>query len=166
MMNIQAYLESKEQLSKLYEQQKYGEAWKLLEKMLADYPYSIDLLVKRAKIIQLLDTEHISDIASLDMAMESLQVSHLLAPDAIEPCLELGNFEYAVSDRPESAIKYFESAKIQAQLQLKLATIGLIKCYIDMGKISLARQTLETAKIWLANDSDLGVIEFELEEYE
>jgi tetratricopeptide (TPR) repeat protein len=166
MMNLQAYLESKEQLSKLYEQQKYGEAWKLLEKLLTDYPYSIDLLVKRAKIIQLLDTEHISDIPSLDMAVESLQQSHVLAPDAIDPCLELGNFEYAVSDRPESAIKYFESAKIQAQLKLKLATIGLIKCYIDMGKISLARQTLETAKIWLSNDSDLGVIEFELEEYE
>ncbi|MEG4804239.1 hypothetical protein QUB63_25525 [Microcoleus sp. ARI1-B5] len=166
MMNIQAYLDSKEQLSNLYEQQKYGEAWKLLEKMLADYPCSIDLLVKRAKIIQLLDTEHISDLPSLDMAVESLKLSHLLAPDAIEPCLELGNFEYAVSDRPESAIKYFESAKIQAQLKLKLATIGLIKCYIDMGKISLARQTLETAKIWLANDSDLGVMEFELEEYE
>lgn len=166
MMNIQAYLDSKEQLSNLYKQQKYGEAWKLLEKMLADYPYSIDLLVKRAKIIQLLDTEHISEIPSLDMAVESLQLSHVLAPDAIDPCLELGNFEYAVSDRPESAIKYFESAKIQAQLKLKLATIGLIKCYIDMGKISLARQTLETAKIWLENDSDLGVIEFELEEYE
>ncbi|MGL5064849.1 MAG: hypothetical protein ACRC62_33125 [Microcoleus sp.] len=166
MVNIQAYLESKEQLSKLYEQQKYGEAWQLLEKMLADYPYSIDLLVKRSKIIQLLDTEHIYELPSLDMAVESLQLSHLLAPDAIEPCLELGHFEYAVSDRPESAIKYFEAAKIQAHLQLKLATIGLIKCYIDLGKIFLARQTLETAKIWFSNDSDLGVIEFELEEYE
>lgn len=165
-MDIQTYLDSKEQLSNLYAQQKYVEAWKLLENMLVDYPYSVDLLVKRAKIIQLLDTEHISDLPSLDMAVETLQLSHVLDPDAIDPSLELGNFEYAVSDRPESAIKYFESAKIQAELKLKLATIGLIKCYIDLGKISQARQTLEIAKIRLSNDSDLGVIEFELEEYE
>ena len=165
-MNIQSYKEAREQLSHLLEKQSYGEAFKLVDELLVDYPYSSELLVNRARIIQLLDKDDLSDIPSLDSARESLKLSQILNPNYLDSSLELGYFEYAINDSPETAINYFETAREKAESMLKELLIGEIKCYLDLGKILEARQILEKAKVFFSNDSDLGVLEFELEEYE
>lgn len=165
-MDIQFYKEAREKLFYLLKQQSYGEALKLVDQLLVDYPYSSELLVERARIIQLLDEDDPSDMPSLDSALDSLKLSLILAPDFVEPALELGYFEYAVNDAPELALNYFEMAREKAEYLLKDVLIGQINCYLDLGKIADARQVLEKAKVFFSNDSDLGVLESELEEYE
>ncbi|BAZ29872.1 hypothetical protein NIES4074_23190 [Cylindrospermum sp. NIES-4074] len=164
-MNIELLKEHLAQLKILHNQKRYAEAFKLVEKLLEDYPYSVELLVKRAKIIQLLDNDHIKT-PSLETAKESLEIANSLAPQAIEPCIELGYFEYAINSCPGDAINHFDVARRNAELGLKEALIGQIKCYIDMKKISKARENMEEAKVFFPNDSEIGVLEFELQEYE
>ncbi|WP_157162624.1 tetratricopeptide repeat protein [Cylindrospermum stagnale] len=149
----------------MHNQEKYAEAFKLVEKLLEDYPYSVELLVKRAKIIQLLDNDDAAT-PSLETAKESLKTANVIAPQSIEPCIELGYFEYAINNCPGDAINYFEAARKNAELGLKEALIGEIKCYIDMNKTSKAREIIEKAKIFFPDDSEIGFLEFELQEYE
>lgn len=164
-MNIQSLKERLAQLNILHNQEKYAEAFKLVENLLEDYPYLVELLVKRAKIIQLLDNDD-AESPSLETAKESLEIANMIAPQSIEPYIELGYFEYAINNCPGDAIKYFDVARTNAELGLKEAFIGEIKCYIDMNKISKARELIEKAKVFFPDDSEIGVLEFELQEYE
>jgi tetratricopeptide (TPR) repeat protein len=164
-MNIQSLKDYLTQVNTLHNQEKYVEAFQLVEKLLVDYPYSVELLVKRAKIIQLLDNND-ANSPSLETAKESLIIANVIAPQSIEPYIELGYFEYAINNCPGDAINYFNVAKKNAELGLKEALIGEIKCYIDMNKISEARKLIEKAKVFFPHDSEIGVIEFELQEYE
>jgi tetratricopeptide (TPR) repeat protein len=152
-------------VNSFHNQGKYAEALKLVEKLLNDYPYSVELLVKRAKIIQLLDNND-AEIPSLETAIESLKIANIIAPKSIDTCIELGYFEYAINNCPGDAINYFDVARKNAELGLKEALMGEIKCYIDMENISQARELIEKAKVFFPDDSEIGVLEFELEEYE
>ncbi len=161
-MHIQL-LEDLCQLKALYNQEKFAEAFRLLEKLLECYPYSVELLVIRGKIIQVLD-DYPENI-DLETAKESLKIANLISPKSIEPCIELGYLEY-VLNHSEDAINYFYTARENAELSLKSALIGEIKCYIDMRNIFSAREVMEKAKLFFPDDSEIGILEFELEEYE
>ncbi len=166
-MDIQQFQQNLEHLNTLHKHHKYDEALKLVQEMMTEYPYSVELLVKRAKLIQLLEVEdNFSEVTDLDLAVYSLDLAHLLAPNAIEPCLELGYFKYAIKDAPEQAITYFDVAQKNAELGLKEALIGQIKCYIDLGDISQARSSLEKAKVFFPDESNWEIFEFELEEFD
>lgn len=164
-MNIQSLTDGLEQLKILHNQGKYLDAYKLLEKLLRDYPYSVELLVRQGKLIQLLDDDN-EETPTLEIARESLKIANLINPESIEASIELGYFEYAINNSSEVAINYFKSARKNAEIGLKSALIGEIKCYIDIDNISKARETIEKAKIFFPDDSDIGVLEFELQEYE
>lgn len=166
-MDIQQFQQNLEHLNTLHKNHKYEEALKLVQEMMTDYPYSVELLVKRAKLIQLLEVEDsFSEVTDLDMAVSSLDLAHLLAPNAIEPCLELGYFNYAINDSPEQAIIYFDVAQKNAELGLKEALTGQIKCYLEMGDISQAKSSLDKAKVFFPDESNWGILELELEEFD
>ena len=151
-----------EQLDTLFKNHKFKDALKLVEDLISQYPHSVELLVKYAKIIQLIDEKDLSKIPPLDVALESLKKAHMLAPRSIEPCLELGYFEYAVNDRPDEAVKYFEVAEEIAIEGLKDALMGLIKCNVEIGNMSHAKEILREAKAIFPDDIDIDILELEL----
>lgn len=162
-MDIQEFKDALDRLDDLYEQQGYESAFKLVQELLTYFPYSVELLVKYAKLIQLIDKDDISKFPPLGMALESLKQAHLIAPHAIEPCIELGYFEYAVNDCPGEAVQYFNESQKNAESSLKEALVGQIKCYVDLDNKLQAREILEKAKLFFPNDSEIGVLELELE---
>ena len=56
-MDVQKFKDAIHRVSELHKQRDYNSALKLVQELLADYPYSVDLLVKYAKLIQLSDNE-------------------------------------------------------------------------------------------------------------
>ena len=132
------------------------------------------VLVNFAKHIQILEGESLSQLPSLDVAKYSLEMACNLSPDLIEPYLELGYFEYAICDRAREALEYFNiaSEKIaqhpidKYRRELKQILIGKIKCYIDLNNYDRAREELEKAQTLCPDDSQLEILEYELEEYE
>ncbi|MFB2974970.1 tetratricopeptide repeat protein [Microseira sp. BLCC-F43] len=163
-MNIQDFKESLEKLDALHQQQDYESALKLVQDLLADFPYSVELLIKYAKLIQLIDKDDLANFPSLNEAREKLEISHLIDPKSIEACIELGNFEYAINDSASEAIRYFNAGEEIAKSGLKAAMIGQIKCYADLGDISQAKEILRKAKEFFPDDSELGILAFELED--
>ncbi|MCP2729467.1 hypothetical protein [Limnofasciculus baicalensis] len=56
-MDIGEFQDAIYRVSELHKQRDYNLALKLVQELLAHYPYSVDLLVKYAKLIQLSDNE-------------------------------------------------------------------------------------------------------------
>lgn len=161
-MDVQKFKHAIDRVSELHKQRDYNSALKLVQELLSHYPYSVDLLVKYAKLIQLSD-DNSAEFPPLEAVSENLKLAHIISPQSIEPCIELGYFEYAVNNCPDQAIQYFKVAQLNAESGLKSALIGQIKCYIDMENIPLAIEVLEKAKVLFTDDIDLKMIEAELE---
>ena len=162
-MNLQEFKERLDRIDDLYKQQGYESALQLVQTLLSDFPFSLELLVNYAKLLQLIDKDDMSNVPALDTALEYLKQAHFIAPDAIEPCIELGYFEYAVNDCASEAIQYFDAAQKNAESGLKKALIGQIKCYVDLDKRLQARECLDKAKLFFPDESEFGILELELE---
>lgn len=164
-MDVETWQQSLNQIDHLYKQRDYVSALKLVKSLLVYCPYSVELLIRYAKLIQLLNKEHKSEFSSLNPAFESLNLAYSLAPYNPETCIELGYFEYKVFAHCDRAMSYFETATSHAKLALKAALTGQIKCYIDRRRFSEARKILEEAKNFFCNDSDLSLLELELKNF-
>ncbi|HBB36072.1 MAG TPA: hypothetical protein DDZ80_07570 [Cyanobacteria bacterium UBA8803] len=161
-MDVKKFKVALDRVNELHKQREYDSAIKLVQELIACSPYSVDLLVKYAKLIQLLDKDS-SEFSPLEAAPRILKLAHLISPDSIKPCIELGYFEYAVNDSPFQAMQYFQMAQEKAESSLKEVLIGQIKCYIDINNISQASEVLERAKLFFPDDIDIKMIEAELE---
>ena len=150
------------QLRTLRRERRFGEALALVERLLKEGPSSAELLVLRAQLLQLAPETHMAD--PLAAAEESLAQACALAPDAVEPLIEMGHFLYAVKDRPANALTQFEAAERLARAGLKDALIGKIKCLAQLGRQAEARAEMATAAEIFPDDTDLGVLQAELDE--
>jgi len=162
-MDISSFKQALAKVISLHREKKFAEAYELIEQLLLESPYSSNLLVKRAKLIQLLDDE-LSQPPTLEMAFDSLKQAHSLEPQSIEPCIELGYFEYAVNDQTAEGLKYFQLAQENAETGLKDALVGQIKCYMDMDDKMQAKKVLEKARVLFPDDDDVEDLFYELED--
>jgi tetratricopeptide (TPR) repeat protein len=150
------------ELRTLRRERRFGEGLALVERLLREGSSSAELLVFRAQMLQLAPATDMPD--PLAAAEESLAQACALAPDAVEPRIEMGHFLYAVKDRPADALTQFEAAERLARAGLKDALIGKIKCLAQLGRQSEARAEMATAAEMFPDDTDLGVLQAELED--
>jgi tetratricopeptide (TPR) repeat protein len=146
----------------LRRERRFGEALELVERWLKEAPFSTELLVCRARLLQLAPRAEVSD--PLAAAEESLVQACALAPDAIEPRIEMGHLLYAVQDRPADGLSQFEAAEELALTSLKDALIGKIKCLAELGRHAEADVELAYAAQVFPDDTDLGLLQAELED--
>jgi tetratricopeptide (TPR) repeat protein len=163
-MNIQEFKNNLDQLDTLHQQCNYESALRLTKNLLSDFPYSVEILIKYAKLIQLMDKDNLQDYPSLEESMKSLLAAYILSDKSIDARIELGYFEYALKDSANEAIKYFNEAEEIAKAGLKSAMIGQIKCHLDISNIPDAKEVIEKAKMIFPNDGDIEILEFELED--
>src|SRR5207249_6994585 len=117
-MDIESYSRGLDEVHELAEQRRFREALTVVEGLLQDFPFSPHLLVRRGCLIQLLeDDEHPG--LPLEVAGESFETARRLAPDYVEPRIELGYYLYAVQDRNEEALEQFKAARKVAETQLQ-----------------------------------------------
>ena len=164
MTDIQSYSESRKRLLALYREQKFWDAYRLVEDLLTRYPASMEFLVQRATIIQLLNAKGNQELPSLSLAMQSLKEARELAPDAVEPLLELGHFAYAVNDDSAAGLEYFESAEEIAEAGLKEALVGQIRCHLDRGNRAQADRLLQRARLLFPDDDEVQMLHDEFED--
>lgn len=153
-MNLQSFLERLSELDELHARREYEAAYDLVVDLLGQQPHSADLLVKRAKLEQLLDRDEPGGGVSLESVRAHLEAAHLLQPRAVEPLLELGHLAYAVEDDPEAGLRSFEAARESAESALREALLGKIKCLIEVGEPTLALAEIEAAAACFDSDSD------------
>jgi tetratricopeptide (TPR) repeat protein len=149
------------ELRALRRERRFSDALELVERLLKEAPFSTELLVCRAQLLQLAPQAEVSN--PLAAAEESLAQACALAPDAIEPRVELGHLLYAVLDRPADGLAQLEAAERLARVALKDALIGKIKCMAQLGRHAEARIELTSAAQIFPDDTDLGVLQAELE---
>lgn len=164
MIDIATYQESMDQLLSLYREKKFWQAYDLVNELLDKYPCAVDLLVRRAMIIQLLDNKEGREIPSLDRAKQDLLLACQLAPNATEPFIELGHFEYAVMDDADEGMKHFITAQENADNGMKEALIGQIKCYVDKDELAKAKELLAQARQTYRDDDEIEMLCYELED--
>jgi lipopolysaccharide biosynthesis regulator YciM len=150
------------ELRTLRRERRFGEALALADRLLKAGPLSAELLVWRAQMLQLAPEADVAD--PLAAAEESLTQACALAPEAVEPRIEMGHFLYAVKDRPADALGQFEAAERLARAGLKDALIGKIKCLAQLGRQAEARAEMAIAAEIFPDATDLGVLQAELEE--
>ena len=153
-MNLEAFLERLSELDELHAGKEFEAAYALIVDLLKQQPYSADLLVKRAKLEQLLDWDEPVGGISLASVRAHLEAAHMLAPDAVEPLLELGHLAYAVEDDPEAGLRYFEMALERTEWALREALLGKIKCFLAMGEPAPALAEIRAASAYLEGDTD------------
>src|SRR5437588_2074085 len=141
-MDIQSYKRRLNAVIKLSRQERYDQALNVVEQLLEEFPLSSDLLVRRGCLIQLSD-EADNPGRTLQAARESLETARVLAPDCVEPLIELGHFMYAVEDKPDEALEYFRTARTRAEEELQEAMTGEARCYLDQGRFSEAQAIAE-----------------------
>jgi hypothetical protein len=161
-MDLQVFLQKLSTLGEMYANREYEAAYDLVVDLLEEAPYSADLLVKRARLEQLLDTPR--DDVSPDSARSHLQVAQQLQPDAVEPLLELAHLTYAVQDDPEAGLRYFQAALDRADTTLREALFGKIKCLLELRELALAEAEIEAASGYFGSDVDIQELETELHE--
>ena len=120
--------------------------------------------MRRAMIIQLLNREGDQELPSLTLAMQSLEEAQAIAPDTVEPLLELGHFAYAVNDDPAAGKAYFHAAQEMAEASLKESLVGQIKCHLDMGNEDQANSLLERARVLFPDDDEVRMLHDESED--
>lgn len=162
-MNVEyrQWMNALAELRALRRERRFSEALELVERLLKEAPFSTELLVGRAQLLQLAPRAEVND--PLAAAEESLARACALAPDAIEPRIEMGHLLYAVQDRPADGLAQFEAAGELARAALKDALIGKIKCLTQLGRHAEAGTELAWAAQLLPDDTDLGVLQAELE---
>jgi len=164
MFDITKYKKSVDQLLSIYRKKQFWESYDLVNELLDQYPCAVDLLVLRSMIIQLLDKREGREVPSPDLVKQDLLIACQLAPGAIEPFIELGHFEYAVMDRPDEGMKHFITAQQNADNGMKAALIGRIKCHADMGEMQQAKELLAMARKNYADDDEIEILYYELED--
>ncbi len=146
----------------LHQQKQYAAAFSAVEQLHAAHPYSIVVLMMRAKLIQLLDDdEGGGGDASLDEARVALEQAHSLLPDNIEVAMEQGHFASAVLSDAATALSCFETARAAAEAALLEATVGKIRSLLELGEQALAQDEWREACRLFENDPELW--EFEAE---
>lgn len=118
-----------------YQSGEYVEAYRLVGQLLATFPLSVDLLLLRARLIQLLEEADLTvyPSATLDLVQESLQTATTLAPRNAEALNEFGYFALNVRDRASEALEQFQSAERVAATDLLEALVGQLKCLQELG---------------------------------
>lgn len=164
MTNIDVYHNSLQQVISLCKEKKFWAAYDLVNELLDKYPVTPSLLMRRAMIIQMLDTMEGREIPSLEQVKQDLLLACELAPEEIEPFIELGHFEYAVMDRPDEGMKHFITAQQNADNGMKEALIGRIKCHADMGEMQQAKELLALARKNYEDDDKIEMLYYELED--
>jgi lipopolysaccharide biosynthesis regulator YciM len=149
------------ELQALRRERRFSEALELVERLLKEAPFSTELLVRHAELLQLAPQAKVSN--PLAAAEASLAQALALAPDAIEPRIEMGHLLYAVQDRPADGLDQFEAAEELARAALRDALIGKIKCLAQLGQHAEAGVELASAAQIFPADTDLGVLQAELE---
>lgn len=149
------------ELRALRRERRFNEALELVERLLKEAPFSTELLVCRAQLLQLAPQAEASN--PLASAEESLAQACALAPHAVEPRIEMGHLLYAVQDRPADGLGQFEAAEGLARTALKDALIGKIKCLAQLGRHAEAAVELACAAQIFPHDTDLGVLQAEFE---
>lgn len=160
-MKHREWIDALSTLRVLRREGRFGEALTLVERLLEEGPSSTELLVWRARLLQLAPQAEVDD--PLAAAEGSLKQACALAPDTVEPRIEMGHFLYAIQDRPAEALSQFEAAEELARSGLKDALIGKIKCLAQLGRGVEARRELDRAAQLFPDDTDLGVLQAELE---
>ena len=161
-MEHQEWIDALSALRALARERRFDEALALVEDLLAQGPSSTELLVWRAKLLQLAPQAEAGE--PLSSAEASLAQACALAPEAAPPRLEMGHLLYAVQDRPADALHQFEAAERLARGNLKDALIGKIQCLVALGQAAAARSELAGAAQLFPGDTDLGVLQAELED--
>lgn len=118
-----------------YRSGNYGEAYHVTDQLLVSFPLSVELLLLRARVIQLLEDADLAiyPAATLDLAYESLQTATLLAPQNADALHELGYFALNIQDRAPEALEYFKSAERAATTNLFKVLVGQMRCLQDLG---------------------------------
>lgn len=160
-MEHQQWIDALAALRALRRERRFGEALALVEHLLEEGSSSTELLVCRAQLLQLAPRAKVGN--PLAAAEESLAQACALAPDTVEPRIEMGHLLYAVQDRPADALRQFEVAERLARGNLKDALIGKVECLVALGRAAEARVELAGAVRLFPADTDLGVLQTELE---
>jgi len=141
----------------------YGEAYRIADQLLVSFPLSVDLLLLRARVIQLLEEADLTvyPSATLDLTQESLETATTLAPRNAEAHNELGYFVLNVRDRASDALKHFESAERMASTELLQALVGQLKCLEELGDTEAVERIKSKLKTTFPDEILPGLIEVE-----
>ncbi|WP_152629976.1 hypothetical protein [Haliangium ochraceum] len=163
-MENQSWLDTVSMLRALLREHRFNEAWALIERLPTERLDSAEILVCRARLLQILPQEAVDE--PLAAARESLAHACALSPEAIEPRTEMGHFLFAVLNRPADALEQFELAEQLARNSLKNALIGKLKCMAQLGRGDAARSELAALGPVFPDDTELGLLRIELEDEE
>lgn len=158
-MPLQSYREALERVTVLEREKKLGEALRVLEDLLGEYPHSSELLVRRGMLQQLDSGDH-----SLEDIERDLRAAQLLAPGHPTPALEFGHFLYAVRDSAKEALPCFQVARDLAAEALKEALLGEIKCHLELRAWREAEEALTEAERLFPGDLELALLRAERDE--
>jgi tetratricopeptide (TPR) repeat protein len=140
-MDLHFYETETARMEELASQEHFEEALAIAEHLLTQFPVSPYLLMKRGFLIQLYNGEELPQ-RTLEAARESLVSACALAPDYVQPRIELGHFLYAIDDEAGEGLEQFQIARDQAETDLQEALIGEAKCYVDRGRFQHASEVV------------------------
>lgn len=153
------------EVRRLHEEGSHEAAHSLVTELVESCPFSPDLLVKKAKLMQLLDRgDELESEISLDTVYQLLQAANAVSPSAIEPVLELGYFAYAVNNDSDEGLIHFERARQLAEVALHSAVVGKVQCLLEIGDFEMALDQLAAAEACFGPDVELLDLRAELEE--
>ncbi len=164
-MNLDIYQQVLERIRSLSNAQSYNEALRLVEETLALGILSSEIFLLRGKLIQLADSSIDVSLLNVETAFQSLEMANRLAPNYVEPIIELAHLKYAAFiNRSEEALSDFIQAELKALSGLEDALIGQAKCYKQLGEISKAHLILQRLKNLSPDDESYKILQLEMEE--
>jgi tetratricopeptide (TPR) repeat protein len=117
-------------------QSEYSEALKVIEDAEALGEESVELLLMKARLLQLVDQDR-----TLEEVEAALDSAISIDPKSVDALLEMGWFKLNVLDDPQEAQKAFDSAlRIQADVNTELVS-GLTKCCMELNSGSNLSET-------------------------
>ena len=164
-MDLEAYLQDLERMRSLSNAQNYDEALKIVENTLTHGIFSSELFLLRGRLIQLADSSADTSLLNVENALQSLEIANRLAPNYIEPIVELAHIKYAgYIARAKEALEDFKQAESKALLGLEDALIGQVKCHKELNEIDNARLVLRRLKDLSPDDANHKILQLEMEE--